>query len=103
MKNFNDEFLATDWRRNRPQKFGFRMTDQKTLHKHQRLLPPELVKGKSILDIGSFMSQTGDWCLNHGATKYTGVEIIPEFADRGKELMQKYHAGENWNIIQSSL
>ena len=30
-------------------------------------------------------------------------EIIKEFADKGVELMQKYHAGENWNIITSSL
>ncbi len=82
MKQFNEELLSTDWRRNRPQKFGFRMTDQKTIHKHQRLLPPELVKGKTILDIGSYISQTGDWCLNHGATKYTGVEIIKEFANK---------------------
>ena len=103
MKQFNEELLSTDWRRNRPQKFGFRMTDQKTIHKHQRLLPPELVKGKTILDIGSYISQTGDWCLNHGATKYTGVEIIKEFADRGIELMEKYHPGENWNIITASL
>ena len=103
VKNFNQEFLETDWRKNRPQKYGFRMTDQKTLHKHQRLLPPELVKGKSILDIGSYISQTGDWCLNHGATKYTGVEIIKDFSDRGKELMQKYHTGENWNIVNCSL
>jgi hypothetical protein len=103
MEQFNAEFLETDWRRNRPQKFGFKMTNEKTLAKHQRLLPPEMVKGKSILDIGSFMSQTGDWCLNHGATKYTGVEIIKEFADRGIELMEKYHSGENWNIIHSSL
>ena len=63
----------------------------------------ELVKGKTILDIGSYISQTGDWCLNPGATKYTGVEIIKEFADRGIELMEKYHPGENWNIITASL
>ena len=102
-KQFNQEFLDSDWRKNRPQKYGFRMTDQKTLHKHQRLLPPELVKDKTILDIGSYISQTGDWCLNHGAKKYTGVEMIDEFAVKGIELMQKYHAGENWNIINSSL
>ena len=103
MKQFNKELLTSDWRRNRPEKFGLRMTDQKTIYKHERLLPPELIKGKSILDIGSYISQTGDWCLNNGAVKYTGVEIIKEFADKGVELMQKYHAGENWNIITSSL
>ena len=103
MKQFNKELLASDWRRNRPKKFGLTMTDQKTIYKHERLLPPELIKGKSILDIGSYISQTGDWCLNNGAVRYTGVEIIKEFADKGVELMQKYHPGENWNIITSSL
>ena len=103
MKNFNQEFLDVDWRKNKPERIGFIINDQKTLHKHQRLLPPELIAGKSVLDIGSYISQTGDWCLNHGATKYTGVEMIKDFSDKGTELMQKYHAGEPWEIINSSV
>src|SRR6056300_1333777 len=103
MKKFNQEFLDVDWRKNKPERIGFIMNDQKTTAKHERLLPPELIRGKTVLDIGSYISQTGDWCLNHGAEKYTGVEMIKDFADRGQELMQKYHPGENWEIITSSI
>ena len=103
MKKFNEEFLTSDWRRNRPPKYGLTMTDKKTIDKHEYLLPPEMIRGKTVLDIGSYISQTGDWCLNHGAKKYTGVEIIKEFADKGKQLMQKYHAGENWEIINCGI
>lgn len=103
MKKFNEEFFTSDWRKNRPLKYGLTMTDKKTIDKHEYLLPPELIRGKSVLDIGSYISQTGDWCLNNGAAKYTGVEIIKEFADKGRELMQKYHAGEEWEIINSSV
>lgn len=103
MKKFNDEFFTSDWRKNRPLKYGLTMTDRKTIDKHEYLLPPELIRGKTILDIGSYISQTGDWCLNNGAARYTGVEIIKEFADKGIELMQKYHAGEKWEIINSSV
>ena len=56
MKNFNQEFLDVDWRKNKPERIGFIINDQKTLHKHQRLLPPELIAGKSVLDIGSYIS-----------------------------------------------
>lgn len=103
MKQFNEELLTSDWRKNRPEKYGLTMTDKKTIDKHERLLPPELIEGKSILDIGSYISQTGDWCLNNGAAKYTGVEVIKDFADKGLELMEKYHAGENWNVINTSI
>ena len=103
MKKFNNEFFTSDWRKNRPLKYGLTMTDKKTVDKHEYLLPPDLIRGKTILDIGSYISQTGDWCLNNGAARYTGVEIIKEFADKGRELMQKYHAGEKWEIINSSV
>jgi hypothetical protein len=103
MKKFNEEFFTSDWRKNRPARYGLTMTDKKTIDKHEYLLPPDLIRGKTILDIGSYISQTGDWCLNNGAEKYTGVEIIKEFADKGKELMQKYHTGENWQVINSSI
>lgn len=79
------------------------MTDKKTVDKHEQLLPASLIAGKSILDIGSYISQTGDWCLNNGATKYTGVEVIKDFADKGRELMRKHHPGGNWDIINSSV
>lgn len=100
---FNQEFLDRDFRHNRPVKFGIPMNDNVTLIKHQTLLPADLIKGKRILDIGSFIAQTGDWCLNNGAASYTGVEINKEFHDAATELMEKYHPDEAWQLINASL
>ena len=100
---FNQEFLDKDFRHNRPIKFGIPMNDNVTLIKHQTLLPTELVKGKRILDIGSFIAQTGNWCLNNDAASYTGVEINKEFHDTATELMEKYHPNQAWQLINASL
>ena len=101
---FNQEFLDKDFRHNRPIQFGIPMSDSITLAKHQTLLPADVIKGKHILDIGSFIAQTGDWCLNNGAASYTGVEINKEFHDIAMELMEKYHHPvTNWTLINASL
>ena len=100
---FKPEFLSEDFRTNRPLKLGLPMSDQITIHKHQQCLPPDVIKGKHILDIGCFIAQTGHWCLNNGAASYTGVEINPDFANKARELMTRYHSGQAWNIITSSL
>lgn len=101
--SFNQEFLDRDFRHNRPIKFGIPMSDVITLEKHEKLLSREVVQGKHILDIGSFIAQTGDWCLNNGAASYTGVEINKEFHDIGTELMTKYHPNGAWKLINQSL
>jgi SAM-dependent methyltransferase len=75
------------------------VTGEVNLIKHEVMLPATLVAGKRILDIGSFIGQTGDWCLNNGAKSYTGVEIHPEFHTIADELMTKYHLGEAWQLI----
>lgn len=100
---FNQEFIDRDFRAGRPAKFGLPVTQQVNLVKHQVMLPPDLVRGKNVLDIGSFIGQTGDWCLNHGALSYTGVEIHPEFHAIAEELMLKYHAGQSWRLINQGV
>jgi hypothetical protein len=99
----NQEFLTRDFRHNRPIHFGIPMNDAITLEKHRLLLPPELIQGKRILDIGSFIAQTGDWCLNNGAVSYTGVEINQQFHDTATELLTKYHSDQDWTLINQSL
>lgn len=99
----HQEFLDLDFRANRPPECGVPMNPNITIKKHEWLLPPEVIAGKSILDIGSFIGQTGDWCLNNGARMYTGVEISKEFADKSRELLGKYHAGEAFAIWNSGL
>ena len=75
----NNEFIQRDFRINRPSKFGLPVTGEINLIKHQVMLPLNAIADKHILDVGSFIGITGDWCLNNGAASYTGVEIHPEF------------------------
>ena len=97
------EFLEKDFRANRPPECGVPMNPNITIKKHEWLLPPDRVQGKRILDIGSFIGQTGDWCLTNGAASYTGVEISSEFCATATELLTKYHKDSNWQIINQSL
>lgn len=103
MTTFHNEFLELDFRANRPPECGVPMNPNITIKKHEWLLPAERIAGKRILDIGSFIGQTGDWCLNNGAASYTGVEISADFANTSRELLGKYHADKNWTIINCGL
>ena len=64
------------------------------LAKHEALLPAEMVKGKTVLDLGSCMGATGHWCLSNGAAHYTGVEVQHTYAELSQRLLTKYHAGK---------
>jgi hypothetical protein len=97
------EFLDLDFRANRPPECGVPMNPNITIKKHEWLLPPEVIKDKHILDIGSFIGQTGDWCLSNGAASYLGVEISQEFAEKSRELLDKYHSTKDWAICNSGL
>ena len=70
--------------------------------KHEALLPPELVKGKTILDLGCCLGATGHWCLSNGAAHYTGVELQAGYADAGRRLFEQYWPGR-YTIEQASI
>jgi hypothetical protein len=97
------EFLTKDFRSNRPPELGIPVNPEITVQKHQLLLPPDVIKDKRILDIGSFIGQTGDWCLSNGAGSYTGVEISKDFCDISTELLNKYQPDRAWTIINQSM
>lgn len=99
---FPKEFLSEDFRSNRPMHLGLPMDDQLTLQKHLVCLPPDLIEGRTVLDLGSFIGQTGHWCLSNGAKSYTGVEINTEFSNKSQELLNKYQQNNNWEIVNSS-
>jgi hypothetical protein len=103
MNKIKNEFLERDFRANRPPECGVPMNPNITIKKHEWLLPPELLVDKRVLDIGSFIGQTGDWCLSNGAASYTGVEISPEFCATATELLTKYHTDGNWEIVNQGL
>ena len=100
---FAPEFLSEDFRTRRPSKLGLPMSNELTVQKHMQCLPPDVIKNKHILDLGSFIGQTGHWCLNHGAASYTGVEINSDFATTSRELLAKYHPDQEWTIFNHSI
>jgi SAM-dependent methyltransferase len=97
------EFLQRDFRANKPPNCGVPYSDGITVMKHELLLNPERVAGKRILDIGSFIGQTADWCLANGAAHVTGVEISPEFCNIANELLINYYTPDQYTIINQSL
>ena len=93
------DFLDIDFRKQRNPKQSLVSTDDLTIHKHEVLLPRELIQGKNILDLGCFHGATGDWCLQNHAASYTGVEISQEFSDIARDLMTKHHPNGAWRIL----
>lgn len=85
------EFIEEDNRRFRLKN---PISKQQMLHKHEALLPAELLYGKSVLDLGCCMGATGHWCLSHGANHYTGIECQSEYAQNAERLLGKYHPGK---------
>ena len=85
------EFIDEDNRRFRARN---PISMQQMHNKHEALLPEEVVHGKSILDLGCCLGATGHWCLSHGATRETGIELQSEYAQIAEKLLNKYHSGK---------
>jgi hypothetical protein len=71
--------------------------------RHRIMLPPDLIREKSVLDIGSLLGATGAWCLANGAASYTGLEPQQDYVDRSNNLLQEYFPDGNWENITASL
>jgi len=99
-KPFDDYswFYEEDNRRNR---LGNPISKEMLENKHEILLPKELVKDKTILDLWSCLWATGQWCLFYGAAKYTGVELQEEYVELSKKLLTHYK--ENAEILHQSI
>lgn len=77
-------FYLDDNRKNR----HFNPVTRKMLEaKLNVLLPQWLVAEKSILDLGSCLGAAGQWCLYHGASSYTGVEVQKKYATHSRNLL----------------
>tara|TARA_R110000868_G_C10958404_1_gene768280 strand:- start:2079 stop:2960 length:882 start_codon:yes stop_codon:yes gene_type:complete len=71
--------------------------------RHRVMLSPELIKGKSILDIGSLLGATGAWCLANGAKSYTGLEAQQDFVDHSNNLFAEYFPNGGWENITEAI
>jgi len=59
-------------------------------------LPESLIRGKTVVDLGSCLGAMGQWCLHHGAIHYTGIEVQEEFALHSENLLA--HWGDKVEI-----
>ncbi|MCH2171889.1 class I SAM-dependent methyltransferase [Myxococcota bacterium] len=92
------EFIETDNRRFR----GFDPVNQAFLEaKYETLLPENLVRGRSVLDLGACFGAAGHWALSKGARAYTGVEIQPGYATEARKMLGLW--GDRARIIQSDI
>lgn len=90
------EFVKNDPRNSRDH---HTVTEESLTKRCAAMLPPELLSGKSVLDIGCAVGAMGHWVLSHGAKHYTGIEIQPEYAATATDLLAAYHS--NWYITNS--
>lgn len=70
--------------------------------RYEAWIPPEFLKGKSVLDLGCCCGAVGGYVLTHGASRYVGIEISSNLADIARENLVKYHAGKDHEILVSS-
>lgn len=90
-------FIELDNRRDR---WNCPITKEIQEKKHMAILPPYLVEGKRVLDLGSGIGATGQWCLFHGAAYYEGVEFQSEYV-RLAETLLAHH--DNKRIVEDSV
>jgi hypothetical protein len=86
----------------------FRMVHNKTSsevlqNKFEVQLPIELIKDKTILDLGSCLGAAGHYSLTHGCKNYTGVEAQQYYVDTSNLILSKYWSTEQFQIIQQDV
>lgn len=92
------DFYKNDNRRNR----GFNPVSRAFLEaKFGVLLPEDIVKDKSVLDLGSCYGSAGQWVLFNSAKSYTGVEVQSEYVEQSKKLLS--HWGDRVTILQQDV
>ena len=77
-------FVTLDNRRSRP---VLPTTAESLNHRHRQLLPPHLLRGRTVLDLGCCIGATGHWALSLGASSYTGVEHQAEYSRQAQDLL----------------
>jgi SAM-dependent methyltransferase len=87
-------FVENDPRKYRP---TVTVTVESLTNRCEVMLPSDLIKGKSILDVGCALGAMGYWSLENGVYQYDGVEIQDGYKDKARELLASY---DNANIYK---
>lgn len=94
------EFISSDVRVKRPIDVSYRIDTEFMEKRHEAMLPPELIKGKTVLDLGCAVGATGAWCLANGALGYRGVEVQEVMAQSAINNLWKYFPNRPWDICK---
>lgn len=103
MKNIFDgyeEFIDLDNRRLRKE---FTTSKQSLYHKLLAQIPPDEIKNKTILDLGSCLGAAGHYSMMLGAASYTGVEIQDYYVQTSNHLLEKHWANKPWKIVKEDV
>jgi len=94
------EFVDLDVRKVRPHG---PVSAESLDNRHAVMLPDEIVKDATILDLGSCLAATGHWVLSKNALHYTGVELQAEQVDISQHLMSKYWTNDKFEVYCQSI
>ena len=94
------QFIETDVRQSRQR--GYSVDSKFMTDRYEILLPPELVQGKTVLDLGCCVASAGAWVLDNGAKSYTGVEVQSTMSDIASQNLTQCYNDRDWTIIESS-
>jgi predicted RNA methylase len=71
--------------------------------RYEAWIPPEFLKGASVLDLGCCCGAVGGYVLAHGAKRYVGVEISTALSKLAIQNLDEYHPDANyWIEIKSA-
>lgn len=90
------EFIDNDPRKDRDY---ITVTDESLTKRCESMLPPHLILGKTILDVGCSLGAMGRWSFEHGCLSYEGVEIQDGYRDKAKQLLSNYPQSQFYKFI----
>lgn len=100
-----NEFIDTDPRVNRTNTGfgGYNVNAKFQYARHLVMMPPDLIRGLSVLDLGCAVGATGAWALANGATRYVGVELQKDFCNKARTNLTNRLPNGNWEIKEAGL
>lgn len=89
------EFIELDERKKRSY---FPVSTETLTRRCESMLPLEIIKDKTILDIGSALGAMGHWALSNGSSYYCAVEKNDYYRNTSFDLLKKYH--NNFSVYE---